>query len=106
MTALKWLAAPTPCRECGLLTETIKIGGRLPMHVSCDPRAALLPADPLAMANAMYLFGTRLDADMRRKFSPADPEMTPEEIGPCVRCRRPTRRYGPYARLLCSYCDR
>lgn len=33
------------------------------------------------------------------------PAAQPDEIGPCVVCGRPTRRYGPAGHATCHTCD-
>ncbi|MFJ8210406.1 hypothetical protein [Streptomyces sp. NPDC096033] len=41
---------------------------------------------------------------MSRPIDPAPARPTPVSTGPCVRCRRPTTRYGTGASPLCAAC--
>lgn len=101
MTTLKFLPGPAPCRKCELPTVTVRWNGRVPMHVGCDTR----PAEPVDRADLQDLLAYLARTLGPLATSPPPPPAQPEHVGPCVRCRRPTRRYGPHARALCHTCD-
>lgn len=99
---VKFLDEPQPCVKCGLPTVTRKVGkgARQPMHVSCDNR----PNGELSSTQLVDVLANLANAlGPVRVVGPPPPQ--PEDIGPCLRCQRPTRRYGTAGRPFCHHCD-
>lgn len=72
------------------------LGGRWP-NVQRPPETV-----PLSSENAANRAGGTLgDAEMRPLSDDAFP---PSEAGPCVRCHKPCRRYGPHGSATCDAC--
>ena len=85
MKPIKWLDEPVPCRRCGLPCITVKVGGRMPMHPSCDPRYWLADTvpEPAEVSEAIYVLADALGPLTRNP--PAPPVRSPTTICPVSR---------------------
>lgn len=101
---VNFLDIPQPCRECGEPTVTKKVGPlmRQPLHLGCDKRLVTDVLEPDELVDVLALLSNELGP--LRANPPASPARA-FEIGPCVRCRRPTRRYGWHGSCYCHHCD-
>lgn len=99
--ALRFLDEWQPCRRCGLPTITKKAGGRIPLHVACDPRAVAEEVSAEQLVDVLSMLANALGPV--RHVGPA--LLAPPDIGPCLRCGRSTRRYGAAGRPFCHRCD-
>ena len=98
---LAFLDVPAECRRCDWPAYTKRLGGRVPMHPMCDPDA-WVDAVPLGeLLDLMHLLGERFGGAVR---DPPVPKALPHEIGPCMRCHRSCRRYGPFGAMFCTDC--
>lgn len=97
---IQFLDEPEPCRECGEPCLTRTIGGKVPMHISCDNRTD--KREPADLAKAIVAL---VEAFPMVRMDPPAPPVRPRDVGPCTRCRLPTRRYGDYGGALCPGCQ-
>jgi hypothetical protein len=97
-----FLDAPKPCAECGEPTITKKVGPRMrqALHVSCDKRLAEELDDREFVGLLSELAGT-----LGHLRAVPTPLPTFPEVGPCLKCFTPTRRYGPHGSTRCHHCD-
>jgi hypothetical protein len=98
---IRWLAERQPCRTCGEPCYTLRPGTRtrVPEHPLCarvtlEELTEVLPHEALKTIAQTFGVVTVLPP----------PAPVPAELGPCVRCRETTRRYGPYGEPLCHRC--
>lgn len=106
MKPIKFLDQPTPCRKCGLPCITVKIGGRMPMHPSCDPRYWTGYGEP--QTDAEFVETVHMIAEVLGPLvlDAPPPPARPHDLGPCRRCRARTRAYGPWSHPLCPDCQK
>lgn len=98
---LRFLDQPAPCRRCGKPAWTRKLGGRVPLHPSCDHRGT----DEPTVEQVVDLLADLSNLCGPLHLDPPAPPTQPEHVGPCVTCHKPTCRYGPYGRTHCYRCD-
>lgn len=101
MKPIKFLHEPEACRKCGTPTVTLKVGGRTPLHVMCDTRP-VPDMDAREFVDEVLTVLANVLGPVT--MNPTTPQIRPKDIGFCVTCRRPTRRYGPWATPLCPHC--
>jgi len=97
---LVFLDQPEKCRKCKQWCWTRKVGGKIPLHPSCDTRPEMLSDDPVIAVEAL--------TTVARIFGPlaiaTPPPPLPSEFGPCARCQHQCRRYGVWGDVFCPDC--
>ncbi|MCL6538937.1 MAG: AAA family ATPase [Acidothermus sp.] len=88
------------CTRCGGKLDPVLAGMGERVHPTCaDPESF----DEAAERRALSALADVIDIDDPFAEGGLD-DVPPHQVGPCVRCGSPTRRYGPGANPLCRSC--
>jgi len=102
VTPIRFLAERQPCRACGEPCYTLRPGKRtrVPEHPLCARVSLDELSEPDTGREALQLLAETFG--VLTVLPP--PPVKRSELGPCVRCRQTTRRYGPFGQTWCDRC--